>query len=380
MTDAISIQRVRFAQVRVSQATEWTFAEVSDTSGSTALVEITCGARSSDAVEKLSALVSALKGKPVENEREVQTVCGMSDAALQADRASAAAVSGLRTAVVILQALQNSVSLTAQLGGEDAESVQLYANINRAMLGKDRTPQSFAALAERAVRAGFRIVKCAPFEEVRPPSTPGKILTDAATGLARVKAVRDAIGPDIRLLVDCHGRFEPHSAPIIGERLAALGVGWFEEPLEPTEYAAELADLGKIAAVPLAGGENGYGVDFFRSLVSTGAVRTIMPDIKYCGGASEAYAAGAAVSEIGGQVSLHSPSGTASLLAGAHCTAALTNAMPLEHAVYEAEWRAELMVPAERVESGRLWFPGGAGLGASLNPAVVARYGRLWEP
>ena len=47
--------------------------------------------------------------------------------------------------------------------------------------------------------------------------------------------------------------------------------------------------------------------------------------------------------------------------------------------MYEADWRAELVTPHERVEGGRLWMPDGVGLGAVLNEAVVERYGRFWE-
>ena len=83
--------------------------------------------------------------------------------------------------------------------------------------------------------------------------------------------------------------------------------------------------------------------------------------------------------EADGDVSLHSPSGPVSLIAGGHATAAMPGAIHLEHAVYEADWRAELVLPHERVEDGRLWMPDGAGLGATLNETIVERYGRYWE-
>ena len=73
--------------------------------------------------------------------------------------------------------------------------------------------------------------KCAPFDEVRPPSSPDRILDQAATGLARVGAVREAVGAEATVLVDCHSRFERDTAPLIVEELAQLNVGWFEEPV-----------------------------------------------------------------------------------------------------------------------------------------------------
>lgn len=62
-----------------------------------------------------------------------------------------------------------------------------------------------------------------------------------------------------------------------------------------------------------------------------------------------------------------------------HVTAALDGVLPLEHAVHEVDWRADLIEPAERIEAGRL-LPASAGLGAELNENVVRRHGRLWTP
>ena len=54
--------------------------------------------------------------------------------------------------------------------------------------------------------------------------------------------------------------------------------------------------------------------------------------------------------------------------------------MPLEYAVHEASWRAELLVPGERVADGRMWLPGAPGLGVSLDATTLLRHGRRWEP
>ena len=132
--------------------------------------------------------------------------------------------------------------------------------------------------------------------------------------------------------------------------------------------------------MPIAGGESGYGEEFFAGLIEGGAVSIIMPDVKYCGGVAEAFKAGTAALRAGQSVSLHSPSGPVSSLAGAHVTAATPGAMQLEYAVHEASWRAELLVPTERVAEGRMSLPGGPGLGATLNVATVLRHGRRWEP
>ena len=379
MSERLKINRVRFAEVKASEATTWTFVEVYDGEGTVAVAEITCGGNTAEAVRLTSELAGRLKGREIADEGDVEGMLGLAVSDMQANMALATAVSGLRTAVSDLRAQRRGITLTEELGGTPQESVLLYANINRHLLTRDRSPASFGRAAELAVSRGFGIVKCAPFDGVGPPSTRGEILDVARVGIERVAAVRAAVGDDVTVLVDCHSRFERHTAPLVAEQLALSNIGWFEEPVEPTKDAEGLAAITREVSMITAGGESGYGREFFRSVVEMGALNVVMPDVKYCGGLAEARAAGIAAMDAGGDVSLHSPSGPVSLIGGGHATAAMPGAIHLEHAVYEADWRAELVLPHERVEGGRLWMPDGAGLGAVLNEAVVERYGRFWE-
>ena len=373
----VRLTAVRFAAVEVTEHTSWAFAEVSDADGVRALVELMGGAAAGKVASLLVEMVVALSGTDIEDEARLEAALGTDPEVLRSDRTLATAVSALRTAVLELQCRHEGVSLTEGLGGAPAASVPLYANINRTLLGR-RTPRDFEAAARRAMEEGFTTVKCAPFDEVGPLAAGGEAVRLAAPGLARVAAVRRAVGPGVRLLVDCHSRFEAESAPEVASRLEEHDVGWFEEPVEPIEDIDALSHIAGQFAMPVAGGETGYGRGFFAELVARRAVDVIMPDVVYCGGATEAHRAGRAAIESGCQVSLHSPSGPISQLASAHVTAALPGALALECAVHETPWRAELLDPPERIEGGRLWLPDGAGLGATLNEAVVARHGRRW--
>ena len=371
----------RFASVVATANSTWTFAVISDGEGNSTTVEITAGGGSRNVADALAGMVSELRSEDVQDESQAERLLGLTAADLRRDKVSATAMSGLRNAVAQLSAMRSGVSLAESLGAEQAESVPLYANINRSLFATPRAPSDFARVADRAARAGFRVFKCAPFDEVSPPSSPDRILDEAAPGLARVRAAREAIGPDARLLVDCHSRFEEDTAPLIVEELRKLDVGWFEEPVQPTADAEVLARIARSAPMPVAGGESGYGVAFFDELLDSEAVSIIMPDVKYCGGVGEAVRAGRSAVASGKGFSIHCPSGPISLLASAHATLAVGGAMNLEHAVYEADWRAELIIPTERVEDGRLWFPPNApGLGATLNWELVRRFGRVWEP
>ena len=379
MEQPISLRKMEYASVRATDWTEWVFAEPHDDQGMSALVEITCGDVTDDVVKALTGLIAQLDGAGIVDEYRVTELLGLPLYRLRADVVVATAVSALRTAVVDIQSRREGISMSEALGGEPRDSVPLYANINRSLLGGERTPQAFAAAAERAVEDGFTALKCAPFDEVDATLTASELWPLARRGLERVAAVRAAVGRELQVLVDCHSRFDAVTATVVAADLLDQDVGWFEEPLQPTTDSQALARVAAEVGIPVAGGESGYGADFFSSLVRYGAVGVVMPDVKYCGGVAEAYRAGIAAMEAGAQVSLHSPAGPVSQPASAHATAAMPGALALEYAACEVPWRADLLVPRERVASGRLWFPGGTALGASLNDDLVRRYGRRWS-
>ena len=365
----------KFASVTATANTTWVFAVLSDGEGNSTTVEI--GTR--QVAEALKGMASVLSDEDVSDESELEALLGFSPDMLRRDSTSGTAVSGLRSAVAQLCAMRSGVTLGEYLGAKPVERVQLYANINRSLFATDRTPADFGRVAERAANAGFRVFKCAPFDEVSPPSSPDRILDEAGAGLARVRAVRETVGADTTVLVDCHSRFERDTAPLIVEELAKLNVGWFEEPVQPTSDPEDLAAIARWASMPVAGGESGYGVEFFDSILDSDAVAIVMPDVKYCGGAAEAVTIGRSTGSRGKGFSMHSPSGPISLLASGHATAAVPNSMPLEHAVYETEWRADLIAPRERVEDGHLYLTDTPGLGAELAWDLVERFGRVWD-
>ena len=377
MPERIVLAKLRYASVAVNERTQWNFVEIGDDQGLSAVVETTSGG---DVASRLTPLMQALQGRPIHAESDLPRIAGVTPRQAREDFALATAVSALRTAIVDIQAQRDGLPLARALDGEPAAEVDLYANTNRHLLGTDRRPCDFAATAERAVGDGFRTVKVTPFDEVDRDIPAADLVDLARPGLDHVAAVRRAVGPDIALLVDCHSRFDLASAPAVAEELAALNVGWFEEPVQPTQHPDVLAQIASRVEIPVAGGESGYGAGFFQRLVAKRAVEIVMPDVKHCGGVREAVRAARLAVRQGGRTSLHGPSGPVSILAGAHVTAAMPAALPLEFGVYECPWRADLIEPPERVRNGRLVLPSGPGLGARLNPEVLQRHGHTWRP
>jgi len=373
-----------FYSVHVRGPTDWTFFELAGADGSAGLAEISSGAATGGAAAAVAQLAGRLRGERLAGEADVAPRLGLSPRDLETDRALATAVSGLRCAVADAQARRAGVPLVHFLGGGPVSRVELYANINRSMLPDDagpvdRKPDTFAAQARRAIENGFATVKCAPFDECRAPFDEPGVPRKARAGLERIAAAREAVGPDVRLFVDCHGRFDAESAVALEPELRELGVAWYEEPVDSIRGREALRRIREASGIPMAGAENTYGLAAFEAFVADGVLDIVMPDVKHCGGPGEAAGIGRALeTKRRGSVSMHCPSGPVSLLASAHATAAFGPGLPLEHAVYEVEWRAEVLDPAERVEDGTLILPDGPGLGARLNERLIARRGRKW--
>ena len=377
--DPVRLHHVDFAAIDVTPRTTWTFARIWGTDGAAAEVEITAGEATAEVVQQVAQAVAVLSEGSIADESDVPIMLDVEEHSLRFSLADATAISALRTAVVLLQALKGGVSLCEALGGQAPSSVPLYANINRGLFGTGRSPAEFGAAAARAVSEGFRAVKCAPFDEVTPGCGTAEAVRLARTGVERVTAGREAIGPDVALMVDCHSRFDVESAVVVADELGKLGVSWFEEPVDPAKDAAGLAQIASRIPMLLAGGEHGYGEDFFAGLTEQAGIKVIMPDVKFCGGASTAVRAGNVAIASGGGVSLHCPSGPLSLLTSGHVTAAIAGALSLEHAVHEADWRSSLLVPAEGVKDGRLHLGAGPGLGAELDLGLLQWTGRVWR-
>ncbi len=375
-SDPVRLHSVESATIVVTPWTEWSFARLRAVSGASADVEITTAG---DVARLVAEQVDVLKGAAIAGEADVPRLLGVDERRLSGDLPLATAVSALRTGVSIIQAVEDGITLTEALGGEPPCSVPLYANVNRGLFATQRTPADFAEAAELAVGAGFRAVKCAPFDEVTLDDGAGEAVRQARSGIQRVAAIRDRVGPNVTLMVDCHGRFDIESAVIVAEELAELGIGWFEEPVRPNVNPVGSARIAACVPMTVAGGEMGYGERMFADLITSATVKVIMPDVMFCGGAAVAARSGMAAIDAGGEVSLHSPSGPVSLLTGGHVTASMSGAMPLEHAVHEADWRADLLTPPERVQGGRLHLPSTAGLGAGLNWELLRRIGRVWD-
>ena len=379
-----------FNSIEVRPETTWVHFALSDSNGIVVQGEIT----DTQVGERIAPIVARpannLRGEKLTDDSDVIKLNNLTIEQLETDIAVATAVSGLRCAIADALARVLQLPLVDYLRelhdheGKADRKVQLYSNINRALKPtfnglSDRSPDGFAEMAQRAMEDGFTTAKCAPFDECRAPFSKSGLPREAELGLDRIRAAKDVIGPDRTLLVDCHSRFDLESALALEPELREAGVGWFEEPVDPITMADDLRIIRDKAEMTMAGAEMGYGVDLFKKLMEEDVLDVVMPDVKFCGGPVEAYLIGRELEpRWAGSVSMHCPSGPLSLLASAHATAAFGATIPLEHAVYEADWRNEVLEQFEIVKGGHLELPDGPGLGARVDPVAIAMRGKQW--
>jgi galactonate dehydratase len=260
------------------------------------------------------------------------------------------AVSGIEQALWDLAGKALNVPIYRLLGGSCRGKLRVYANINRATW--DRSPEGFAQNALKAVADGFTAIKCAPFDDlsIRNVSR-GSLNPTIRTGIERVRRVREAVGPDIEMMIDCHSRFNAGLAVQVAKELEDVHLFWLED-LVPLTHLDALSQVRQSISTPIATGESLRTKSRFRELLAKQAVDYILPDVKYVGGILELKKIAALAEAAGVLVTPHNPSGPVATAASVQCMASVPNFAILEYAWGEVEWRSELVDPPEQIVDG----------------------------
>src|SRR5438309_6749799 len=162
------------------------------------------------------------------------------------------------------------------LGGTFRHRVPEYAN---GWYQAEREPTAIARLARAVVQRGYRALKLDPFGAAS-AELPA---ADRRRAEAIVAGVRDAVGPDVQMLVEMHGRFTPATATRVTAMLEPYDPEWIEEPVPP-ENAAALATVRASTKIPVATGERAHTLGDIREIVETGAADIIQVDLTLFGG------------------------------------------------------------------------------------------------
>ncbi|MGW4644309.1 mandelate racemase/muconate lactonizing enzyme family protein [Sphaerisporangium sp. NPDC004334] len=277
------------------------------------------------------------------------------------------ALSSLEMALWDISARELGVPVSRLLGGATRDRVRAYAN---GWFSGAVTPEDYAAAARRTVEAGFQGLKWDPFENYDLTITSRQL--DRV--LAQIDAVRSAVGRDVELFIEGHGRFDVNHAIKVARQIAQFEPVWFEEPCPPDNLDA-LVEVRRASPVPIAAGERWFGRQGFAPALARQAVDFVQPDVTHAGGIAElAFISTLAATGYVG-FAPHNPSGPLSTAATLQLGAALPNFRYLEIMATDVPWRPE--ITNERLvltQEGDILIPTGPGLGIELDLEAIARH------
>lgn len=253
------------------------------------------------------------------------------------------------------------------LGGTSRQAVPCYAN---GWYTVDRTPEAIAERAQAVVRRGYRALKIDPFG-----AGAGELTrSERALSVGIIRAVREAVGPEVDLFVEAHARFAPMEAIRLCRLLEPYDIGWFEEPC-PWDDPLAWREVKERVGVPIAGGEHFSTRYGFRLAIESRCVDILQPDVLYCGGLTEMRKLCAWADAYSLLVAPHNSQGPVCTAASAHVARGLPNLKILE--VFD-----DFMPPHVKgavpgcpdVVNSAITLDERPGLGVSLDADVIAAH------
>ena len=266
-----------------------------------------------------------------------------------------AALSGLDMACLDILGKSLDAPVWRLLGGPVRDRIRVYS----AVAGP--SPGEYAANARSVVAKGFTAVKMTPFPDpVRYIDTPA--LVDDV--VARVAAVREAVGSGVDVAIDFHRAVSPAMARILVKELEPLRPMFIEEPTHPENVDA-LLEITRSTSIPIATGERNTTRWGFREICEKKAAAVLQPDIRHCGGILEMrrIAAYAEVHYIA--LAPHSAADAVGVAASLQAMAATPNFLIQEFGGGTGEG---LFTEPLRFEDGFVALPEGPGLGIEIDP------------
>ncbi|WP_285101124.1 galactonate dehydratase [Promicromonospora sp. MEB111] len=287
------------------------------------------------------------------------------------------ALAGIDQALWDIKGKALGVPVHDLLGGRLRDRIKVYS-----WIGGDR-PAETAAQAREAVERGFSAVKMNGPEELQYVDSRDKV----ERVVANVAAVRDAVGPNIGIGVDFHGRVHRPMARVLLDALAPYHLMFVEEPVL-SEHVDGIADVLRNSTTPIALGERLYSRWDFKNVITTGVVDIIQPDLSHAGGITEVRKIAAMAEAYDIAVAPHCPLGPIALAACLQLDAVAYNAVIQEQSLgihyNKANDLLDYIVDPGvfAYEDGSVAIPQGPGLGIEVNEDYVrerAAEGHRWR-
>lgn len=286
------------------------------------------------------------------------------------------AISGIDLALWDILGKIHNVPCHKLWGGPVRDYVRLYTHLGGGKMEDfyqtdPSDAKRFGELAAHAVADGYTAFKSMAVPETM--SIEG--LKPIKYAEACVRSMREAVGDEIDIMVDCHARPSPRMGLLFAKALEPYGLYFFEEPCW-SENIDGIAEVQRAVATPIATGERLVSLSQFRNLLEKRACSVIQPDIIHCGGLSEARRIAALAEAHRVSMAPHNPQGPVSTAASIEFGFATPSYIICESVHQDVPWRDDVVKDGFSVEKkGRLVRPGKLpGLGIEINEAEVKKH------
>lgn len=285
------------------------------------------------------------------------------------------------------------------LGGRVRESIRTYntcagyqyiraatgqASDNWGLAGEQASPgpyedlQAFLSdagtLAKSLLAEGITAMKIWPFDQYAEQSQGMHIsAAQLKAGCEPFKKIREAVGDQMQIMLECHSLWSAPAARDIANALAPYDLYWIEDPIKMNGFTA-LADLRQRINTKITASETLATRQQFADLIRAQAVDIVMLDLGWCGGITEAKAIAAIAEANHLPIAPHDCTGPVVWAASCHLSMNAPNTLIQESVrAFYTGWYKELVNQLPVVEQGEITLPGGAGLGMQLMPELFTR-------
>jgi galactonate dehydratase len=351
----------------VGDVSRWVFVEIQTDEGITGIGEATNSPRRGSEIvaRTLQIMKESLIGKDPGHIEKIWIEMFRNYTYLGNRGLITTAISGVNIALWDIKGKALGVPIYDLLGGPVRESIPLYTH------PRYGSPEELAESGVELVAQGYTALKTDPFqEEMRQYHTAyvgGQISREGERrGEKIIEKLRDAVGPDIQILIDAHGHYNVATAMRCIRLLKPYDITWFEEPVPPEGYDA-LRQIRAQTDVDLCVGERLFTRWDFLPVLQNGLANYIMPDVCWTGGISELKKISTMAEAYFVPVSPHGAMGPLQTLAGAHVMMTVPNLYRLEIFSLRTELYNRFINPGLDIRKGVLYLSSRPGLGVELD-------------
>ncbi len=289
------------------------------------------------------------------------------------DTPNAVLTSAVNAALIDLIAQNKNISVANELGGVINDEVEVYANFNRRTI--DRSPDGMKKSAKFVKNHGFNSFKIAPFDEVFPSQSKLDFHKSISKGLERIDAIRDILGNNPKLMIDCHWRFKSEFIDVLIDEILPFNIYWVECPIsENLEFTYEIKSIrNKLndKGIKLAGLETCITKDHFKPFLDIGCYDVMMPDVKYVGGPLKMMELANLIQSFKVEFSPHNPSGPICHAHSLQVCGAVKSSKILEHQFDESPLFNELVDnQLPEIRNGKIKLSNSSGIGVKINKSL----------